>query len=170
LLMVRAPVHLRSMPCRAASGAASPGKPRTVHDESFEDAPNVVLSADSLHSPSQSVPNCTPWPDPPRRQSDPASMGGAVAGAEENGCAVVIGSGARRRNSRPPASRITKVQRFGPLAGSGSISSLSCKTTLNKELRTSSFPLYSMKPNLRNLFMKKLTRARVVPIISANVS
>ena len=27
-----------------------------------------------------------------------------------------------------------------------------------------------MKPNLRNLFMKKLTRDRVVPIISASVS
>jgi hypothetical protein len=26
--------------------------------------------------------------------------------------------------------------------------------------------LYSIKPNLRNLFMKKLTRDRVVPIIS----
>lgn len=26
-------------------------------------------------------------------------------------------------------------------------------------------PLYSMKPSLRNLFMKKLTRDRVVPII-----
>src|SRR6266545_2652098 len=50
------------------------------------------------------------------------------------------------------------------------ISGLSCKTTFNKELRTSSFPLYSMKPNLRNLFMKKLTRDRVVPIISASVS
>src|SRR5260370_11376782 len=50
------------------------------------------------------------------------------------------------------------------------ISGLSCKTTFNKELWTSSFPLYSMKPNLRNLFMKKLTRDRVVPIISASVS
>jgi hypothetical protein len=47
---------------------------------------------------------------------------------------------------------------------------LSCKTTFNKELWTSSFPLYSIKPNLRNLFMKKLTRDRVVPIISASVS
>src|SRR6202023_3783797 len=35
---------------------------------------------------------------------------------------------------------------------------LSCKTTFNKELWTSIFPLYSIKPNLRNLFMKKLTR------------
>ena len=50
------------------------------------------------------------------------------------------------------------------------ISGLSCNTTFNKELWTSSFPLYSMKPNLRNLFMKKLTRDRVVPIISASVS
>jgi len=31
-------------------------------------------------------------------------------------------------------------------------------------------PLYSMKPNCRNLFMKKLTRDRVVPIKSASVS
>jgi hypothetical protein len=50
------------------------------------------------------------------------------------------------------------------------ISGLSYKTTFNKELWTSSFPLYSIKPNLRNLFMKKLTRDRVVPIISASVS
>jgi hypothetical protein len=49
------------------------------------------------------------------------------------------------------------------------ISGLSCKTMFNSEVWTSSFPLYSIKPNLRNLFMKKLTRARVVPIISANV-
>ena len=31
-------------------------------------------------------------------------------------------------------------------------------------------PLYSIKPSLRNRFMKKLTRDRVVPIISAKVS
>ena len=31
-------------------------------------------------------------------------------------------------------------------------------------------PLYLMKPNLRNLFMKKFTRERVVPTISARVS
>jgi hypothetical protein len=47
------------------------------------------------------------------------------------------------------------------------ISGLSYKITHNNELWTSSFPLYSIKPNLRNLFMKKLTRDRVVPIISA---
>ena len=31
-------------------------------------------------------------------------------------------------------------------------------------------PLYSIKPSLLNLFIKKLTRERVVPIISASVS
>ena len=46
----------------------------------------------------------------------------------------------------------------------------SYRTTFNNELWTSmpplySLPLYSMKPSLRNLFMKKLTRDRVVPII-----
>ena len=50
------------------------------------------------------------------------------------------------------------------------ISGWSCKTTFSNELWTSIFPLYSIKPNLRNLFMKKLTRDRVVPIISASVS
>ena len=50
------------------------------------------------------------------------------------------------------------------------ISGFSCRTMFNKDLWTSIFPLYSMKPNLRNLFMKKLTRDRVVPIISASIS
>ena len=31
-------------------------------------------------------------------------------------------------------------------------------------------PLYSMNPSLRNLFMKKFTRERVVPTISASIS
>ena len=31
-------------------------------------------------------------------------------------------------------------------------------------------PLYSMKPNFLNLFMKKLIRERVVPTISASIS
>jgi len=31
-------------------------------------------------------------------------------------------------------------------------------------------PLYSMYPSFRNLFMKKLTRDRVAPTISASVS
>src|SRR4029453_5991994 len=50
------------------------------------------------------------------------------------------------------------------------ISGLSRKTMFNKELWTSSFPLYSIKPSSGNLFIKKLTRERVVPIISASVS
>jgi hypothetical protein len=46
----------------------------------------------------------------------------------------------------------------------------SCKITFRRELCTCSPPLYSINPNRRNLFMKKLTRDRVVPIISASVS
>ena len=42
--------------------------------------------------------------------------------------------------------------------------------TLSSELWTSRWPLYSMKPNFLNLFMKRLTRGRVVPMISAKVS
>jgi hypothetical protein len=41
---------------------------------------------------------------------------------------------------------------------------------LRGELWTSSSPLYRTKPNFLNLFMKKLTRERVVPTISARVS
>ena len=46
----------------------------------------------------------------------------------------------------------------------------SCRTTLSREVSTCSPPLYLMKPSFLNLFMKKLTRERVVPIISARVS
>jgi hypothetical protein len=46
----------------------------------------------------------------------------------------------------------------------------SCKTTLRRELFTWIEPLYWIKPSFLNLFMKKLTRDRVVPIISANIS
>ena len=46
----------------------------------------------------------------------------------------------------------------------------SCKTTVNRDLLTFTFPLYSMKPSFLNLFIKKLTRDRVVPTISARVS
>jgi hypothetical protein len=46
----------------------------------------------------------------------------------------------------------------------------SCKTTLRREVLICSPPLYLMNPNFLNLFMKKLTRGRVVPIISASVS
>ncbi len=51
-----------------------------------------------------------------------------------------------------------------------SVCGYSCRRTLNNELCTFSSPLYSMKPSLLNLFMKKLTRGRVVPIISASIS
>src|SRR5688500_11475362 len=50
----------------------------------------------------------------------------------------------------------------------------SCKTTLSRELLIwmplSRSPSYSMKPSFLNLFMKKFTRDRVVPIISDSVS
>src|SRR6267142_1236644 len=46
----------------------------------------------------------------------------------------------------------------------------SCRTTLKRELLTWISPLYWIKPSFRNLFMKKLTRDRVVPIISASIS
>jgi len=41
---------------------------------------------------------------------------------------------------------------------------------LRSEWTFSSLPSSSTKPNVLNLFMKKLTRERVVPIISARVS
>ena len=44
------------------------------------------------------------------------------------------------------------------------------KTTLSRELLIFKPPLYSMNPSFRNLFMKKFTRERVVPTISASVS
>ena len=46
----------------------------------------------------------------------------------------------------------------------------SCRKILRRELCTRISPLYSMKPNFLKRFMKKLTRDRVVPIISANTS
>ena len=46
----------------------------------------------------------------------------------------------------------------------------SCKTTLRSELLISRPSVLSMKPSFLNLFMKRFTRERVVPIISANVS
>jgi hypothetical protein len=46
----------------------------------------------------------------------------------------------------------------------------SCSSTLSSELWICRWPLYSMKPNLLNLFMKWLTLGRVVPMISASVA
>jgi len=44
------------------------------------------------------------------------------------------------------------------------------KTTVNNDLLTLILPLYSIKPSFLNLFMKKFTRERVVPIMLARVS
>jgi hypothetical protein len=44
------------------------------------------------------------------------------------------------------------------------------RITLRRDLLIFKPPLYSMNPSLRNLFMKKFTRERVVPTISASVS
>ena len=44
------------------------------------------------------------------------------------------------------------------------------RSTPRRESLTFTLPLYSMNPSFRNLFMKKFTRERVVPTISANVS
>jgi len=46
----------------------------------------------------------------------------------------------------------------------------SCNTTLRSELLISRPSLLSMKPSFLNLFIKRFTRERVVPIISASVS
>jgi hypothetical protein len=46
----------------------------------------------------------------------------------------------------------------------------SCSTMLSSESLILRPPLYSMKPSFLNLFMKKFTRERVVPIIPASVS
>jgi hypothetical protein len=51
-----------------------------------------------------------------------------------------------------------------------SICGWSCRMTFNNELWTSMPPLHLMKTSFLNLFMKKLTSDRVVPIISASVS
>ena len=42
------------------------------------------------------------------------------------------------------------------------------RTTLRSELLIFSSPLYSMNPSFLNLFIKRFTRVRVVPTISAN--
>ena len=53
---------------------------------------------------------------------------------------------------------------------SAKVGAYSCRTTLRRELLTWISPLYSMKPSFLNLFMKKLTQDRVMPIISASIS
>lgn len=46
----------------------------------------------------------------------------------------------------------------------------SCRTTAKREALICRPPLYLMKPSFLNLFMKKLTRERVVPTISVSIS
>ncbi len=67
-----------------------------------------------------------------------------------------------------PACRdIHNPARFSFLGGEGRYS---CRTTVSNDLLTLIVPLYSMNPSLRNLFMKKLMRDRVVPTMLASVS
>jgi len=56
------------------------------------------------------------------------------------------------------------------VSGEPVITNQSRSTALRRELLIFNPPLYSMKPSFLNLFMKKFTRERVVPTISANVS
>src|SRR4029453_11644274 len=83
----------------------------------------------------------------------------------------------RSESTRRVSERWATVMDRKDLVASGSGrreggSGQSCKTTLNSELLIFSgrSPAYSMKPSFWNLFRKKFTRARVVPIISASVS
>ena len=73
-------------------------------------------------------------------------------------------------NCRRPLAGVLFSFAQGGLAGRAGRALQSWRTTLNSAGFTLMPPLYSMKPSLRNLFMKKLTRPRVVPTISANAS
>ncbi len=66
--------------------------------------------------------------------------------------------------------RIWQSDRIGRCLA-GALSELIVQNhTLSSDLCTRIRPSYSIKPSLRNRFMKKLTRERVVPIITASVS
>src|ERR1041385_5893660 len=78
---------------------------------------------------------------------------------------------------RPYTNRVRRAITDGFLPESGCVPNLgddfgdySCKTTVSSDLLTLILPLYSMKPNFLNLFMKKFTRERVVPTMLARVS
>jgi hypothetical protein len=62
------------------------------------------------------------------------------------------------------------VRHVVPLPGRPPRVDQSCRTIERRELLTLSTPLYSINPSFLNLFMKKFTRERVAPIISASVS
>jgi hypothetical protein len=74
--------------------------------------------------------------------------------------------------STRPRSRVTS-NAAGSTPSSGVLAKAlevqSRRITRNSELFTCKPPLYLMNPSLRNLFMKKLTRLRVVPIMPASV-
>jgi hypothetical protein len=74
------------------------------------------------------------------------------------------------RASRAWRSKFTQIR--DPAKGSIGLRQprYSCRKMFRRELWTRISPLYSMNPNFLKRFMKKLTRERVVPIISANVS
>src|SRR6202162_5491660 len=63
-----------------------------------------------------------------------------------------------------------EVVRYEKYVGLHKLITYSCRTTFKREESMWMPPLYLMKPSFLNLFMKKLTRERVVPIISASVS
>jgi hypothetical protein len=77
-------------------------------------------------------------------------------------------------NELTPLSIVFDCGNRCPLGGSARISRFDLGIVVQDHIQQGimdlEFPLYSIKPNLRNLFMKKLTRDRVVPIISASVS
>jgi hypothetical protein len=79
----------------------------------------------------------------------------------------------RRFGARGPCGWANSVTRLRQAPGRqvpGRSVDHSRNRTLNGELWTSRWPLYSMKPRFLNLFTKILTRGRVVPMISASVS
>src|SRR5687767_395988 len=75
----------------------------------------------------------------------------------------------RRRRATASGRRVCQSEQHAPCPASR-VRRQSRSTTLRRELLIFKPPLYSMKPSFRNLFMKKFTRERVVPIISASVS
>jgi hypothetical protein len=86
---------------------------------------------------------------------------------EEDAVLAGAGHGGGMGDSHLTQSAQDLLARCGCARG---ISRQSCRTTLRRELLILSPPLYSMKPSFLNLFMKKFTRERVVPTISASVS
>src|SRR5690606_32322470 len=70
--------------------------------------------------------------------------------------------------ARVPRARWYKRTSSGGCVGHQAlVSGPSCRMTATSDSCTVKVPLYSTNPSLRNLFMKKFTRDRVVPIIWA---